>query len=66
MYLHMQFWLLLTPEFQLSVVLISPPLALLVALWSMTSDRTLQLIKTNRRQLATMLQSKRERGGVSS
>jgi len=33
-----------TPQLQLSVVLISSPLALLVALWGMTSQRTLQLI----------------------
>jgi hypothetical protein len=32
-------WMVLTPEFQLSVVLISQPLALLVALWGMTSER---------------------------
>jgi hypothetical protein len=57
---------LLTPEFQLSVVLISFPLALPVALWAMTSDSTLQLTKTNRLQLTTMLQSKRERSEVSS
>ena len=32
----------MTPEFQLIVVLISSPLALLVALWGMTSEQTLQ------------------------
>jgi hypothetical protein len=29
----------LTPEFQLTIILISSPLALLVALWDMTSKR---------------------------
>jgi len=40
-----QEWLAYTPEFQLSVVLISSPLALLVALWGMTSKRALQAMK---------------------
>ena len=40
----MQSWMLLTPEFQLLVVLISSPLALLVALWGMTSDSTLHVM----------------------
>ena len=40
-----QSWLLYTPEFQLSVVLISSPLSLLVALWGMTSKRALQAMK---------------------
>ncbi len=34
---HIQRWLLSTPEFQLITVLISSPLALLVALWGMTN-----------------------------
>ena len=41
-----QFWLQWTPEFQLSVVLISSPLALIVALWGMTSGRTLQHMRS--------------------
>ena len=40
-----QSWLLYTPEFQLSVELISSPLSLLVALWGMTSKRALQAMK---------------------
>jgi len=40
-----QSWLQYTPEFQLSVVLISSPLSLLVALWGMTSKRALQAMK---------------------
>ena len=45
-YQLIQNWLLLTPEFQLIVVLISSPLALIVALWGMTSERILQLMRT--------------------
>ena len=41
------YWLEFTPEFQLSVVLISSPFAMLVALWGMTSDRTLQAMQSN-------------------
>jgi hypothetical protein len=40
-----QHWLQYTLEFQLSVVLISSPLTLLVALWGMTSKRALQAMK---------------------
>ena len=52
------YWLMYTPEYQLSVVLISSPLALLVALWGMTSDRTLQLMRSSQQQisLAQMLE----------
>ena len=53
-YRLMQTWLGYTPEFQLMVVLISSPLTLLVALWGMTTDRTLQLMKSNRRQMGGM------------
>jgi len=49
----MRLWLFYTPEFQLTVVLISSPLALLVALWGMTSKRTLQLMQSNRQQANT-------------
>jgi len=49
-----QFWLLYTPEFQLSVVLISSPLALLVALWGMTSKRALQHMKCSRGQMVSL------------
>jgi hypothetical protein len=41
-------WLQLTPEFQLTVVLISSPLALLFALWGMTDKRTLQHMRSGR------------------
>ena len=51
------YWLQFTPEFQLSVVLISSPLALIVALWGMTSERTLQHMRSGRAQMATMRSS---------
>ena len=51
MYSLIQNWLLLAPEFKLSVVLISSPLALLVALWGMTSERMLQYMRSSRRQM---------------
>ena len=47
-------WLALTPEFQLTVVLISSPLAMLVALWGMTSDRTLQAMRSSGRRLVQL------------
>jgi len=57
MYSLIQNWLLLAPEFKLSVVLISSPLALIVALWGMTSERTLQHMRSGRAQMATMRSS---------
>ena len=53
-YRLMQLWLFYTPEFQLIVVLISSPMALLVALWGMTTDRALQQMQSNRRQKGAM------------
>ena len=35
-----------TPEFESTIVLISSPLALLVALWGMTSKHMLQLMRS--------------------
>ena len=52
-YQLIQNWLFLTPEFQLIVVLISSPLALLVALSGMTTDRALRQMQSNRRQMVT-------------
>jgi hypothetical protein len=43
-------WMGYTPEFQLLIVLVSSPLALLVALWGMTSNATLQLMKSSQRE----------------
>jgi hypothetical protein len=51
MYELIQNWILLTPEFQLIVVLISSPLALVVALWGMTSERMLQYMRSGRGQM---------------
>jgi hypothetical protein len=49
-YTHITGWMLFTPEFESTVVLISSPLALLVALWGMTSKSTLQLMKSSRQE----------------
>jgi len=54
LYFLIQKWLLYTPEFQLSVELISSPLALLVALWGMTSKHTLRLMQSRRREMNVM------------
>ncbi len=53
----MQLWVKFTPEFkfQLTVVLISSPLALPAALWSMTDKRTLQHMRPGRGQTVRML-----------
>ena len=56
-YRLMQVWLIFTPEFQLTVVLISSPLAMIVALWGMTSARTLQLMQSNKQSIGTMRQN---------
>ena len=70
-YTHIVGWIFYTPEFQSTIVLISSPVALLVALWGMTSKATLQLMKSsgqesamslrlitsNKREKATMPQS---------
>jgi hypothetical protein len=48
-------WMLYTPEFQLMITLVSSPLALLVALWGMTSTSTLQLMKLIRQDNAMLL-----------
>jgi hypothetical protein len=48
-------WLVFTPEFQLIVVLISSPLALLFVLWGMTDKRTLQHMRAGRGQTVRMV-----------
>jgi hypothetical protein len=53
----MQRWMVNTPEFQLTIVLISSPLTLLVALWGMTSKVTLHLMKSSRRETALVQRS---------
>jgi hypothetical protein len=42
------FWMAYTPEFQLIVMLISSPAALLVALWGMTTKLALRLINSSK------------------
>jgi len=49
---HMFLWMLNTPEFQVTIVLLSSPLTLLVALWGMTSRRTLQAMKTEEQNVS--------------
>jgi hypothetical protein len=52
---HIAGWMLFTPEFQLIIELTSSPLALLVALWGMTSKATLQLMKSSGQESALSL-----------
>ncbi len=48
---HMHFWAVNTPEFQVTVVLVSSPLTLLVALWGMTSKQTLRAMKSKEQKV---------------
>ncbi len=48
-YTHITIWLGSTPEFRPSIVLISSPLAQLILLWGMTTNRIWQRLKPNRR-----------------
>ena len=48
---HIGQWAARTPEFQVTIVLISSPLTLLVALWGMTSRQTLQLMKSKEHEV---------------
>jgi hypothetical protein len=43
-------WMIYTPKFQLMIVLVSSPVALLVALWGMTSKATLYVMKSSQRE----------------
>jgi hypothetical protein len=45
-------WMTYTPEFQLLIVLVSSPLALLVALWGMTSKTMLHLMVSNQQEIS--------------
>ena len=56
-YSHITQWNSCTPEFQTTVVLISSPLTLFVALWGMTSKLTLQLMRSRQRQMAPTRES---------
>ena len=49
---HIHQWATRTPEFQVTIVLISSPVALLVALWGVTSRYTLQLMKLKQQGMA--------------
>ena len=53
---HIHQWMVYTPEFQLTVVLVASPLALLVALWGVTSSLALQLMTPGNRELAIVQQ----------
>jgi hypothetical protein len=48
---HISQWAAYTPEFRTTVVLVASPVALLVALWGVTSRYTLQLMKVKQRGL---------------
>jgi hypothetical protein len=57
-YTHMARWMAYTPEFQLTVILISSPLALLVALWGMTSsNRHSEVKKSSRQETSSIIRS---------
>ena len=51
---HINQWAGNTPEFQVTIVLVSSPLTLLVALWGMTSKQTLQAMKSNQQEVPLM------------
>jgi hypothetical protein len=48
---HITQWAGRTPEFQVTVVLVSSPLTLLVALWGMTSRQTLHAMKSKEQEV---------------
>ena len=58
-YALMQIWLIYTPEFQMLVVLISSPLALLVALWGMTTDNMSKPLNKNQSSSSGKLMQER-------
>jgi hypothetical protein len=62
MFLHIVVWMGLTPEFQLTIILISSPLALLVALWGMTSNQMRRAMKFNKRGTAPTVEVLLETG----
>jgi hypothetical protein len=57
-YTHLLQWNAYTPEFQLTVVLISSPLALIVALWGMTSKSLLRRMNPNRPQVQVSMKTR--------
>ena len=48
---HINQWAAFTPEFQVTIVLLSSPLTLLVALWGMTSRQTLHAMKSKEQEV---------------
>ena len=48
---HIFWWMVRTPEFQVTIVLVSSPLTLLVALWGMTSRQTLHAMKSKEQEV---------------
>ncbi len=57
-----QFWLFYTPEFQLMIVLISSPLALIVALWGMTTDSALHIMTQSKQHRMNALETSQKVG----
>jgi hypothetical protein len=51
MFTHFWQWFMYTPEFHVTIVLVSSPLTLLVALWGMTSRQTLQAMKSKEQEV---------------
>jgi hypothetical protein len=51
---HINLWAESTPEFQVTIVLVSSPLTLLVALWGMTSKQTLEAMKSKEQVVPLM------------
>jgi hypothetical protein len=51
---HINHWAGNTPEFQVTIVLVSSPLTLLVALWGMTSSQTLHAMKSKVQEVPLM------------
>ena len=61
-YTLMQEWITFTPEFQLSIMLVSSPLATLVALWGMTSERTLEYMRSSGGEQSAIMRVRMMRG----
>ena len=62
-YSHIVLWMGYTPEFQQAIMLISSPVAQLVALWGMTTKSTLHLMMTSKRDKTlaiTLMRAKKE------
>jgi hypothetical protein len=53
-YSHLTGWMVYTPAFQTTIVVISSPCSLLVALWGMTTKSTLQLMKSRKSNMQEM------------